>query len=121
MDKGEIKIEYCPTEYMLADYFTKPLQGKSFREMRKVIMGYEPLNHLKNTLTSTKERVEERANTKNYWVDVKYRKKRERISKSKIHREWVNKCDVAKMLKLRQEVCEIICCNVGECVLTLLK
>ena len=27
---GELEIEYCPTDDMVADYFTKPLQGKKF-------------------------------------------------------------------------------------------
>ena len=27
---GEVTIEYCPTKEMLADYFTKPLQGAQF-------------------------------------------------------------------------------------------
>ena len=40
VDKGEIKIEYCPSIYMLADFFTKPLQGRLFRCFREVIMGY---------------------------------------------------------------------------------
>ena len=35
----EIRIEYCPTGIMLADYFTKPLQGLIFRELRDMIMG----------------------------------------------------------------------------------
>ena len=26
----ELEIEYCPTDKMVADYFTKPLQGKNF-------------------------------------------------------------------------------------------
>ena len=26
----EIRIEYCPTAEMVADFFTKPLQGKQF-------------------------------------------------------------------------------------------
>jgi hypothetical protein len=30
--------EYCPTEQMLADFFTKPLQGNLFRGLREVIM-----------------------------------------------------------------------------------
>ena len=30
VDMNEIRIEYCPTEKMLADFFTKPLQGKLF-------------------------------------------------------------------------------------------
>ena len=40
-DKGEIRIEYCPTDDMLADYFTKPLQGAKFVKFRKGIMGME--------------------------------------------------------------------------------
>jgi hypothetical protein len=35
----EIRIEYCPTGIMLADYFTKPLQGVLFRQLRDMIMG----------------------------------------------------------------------------------
>jgi len=27
VDKGEITIKFCPTEEMVADHFTKPLQG----------------------------------------------------------------------------------------------
>ena len=36
---GEIKIQYCPTGIMLADYFTKPLQGIQFKKLRDMIMG----------------------------------------------------------------------------------
>ena len=39
VDKEEIKIEYCPTEIMLADFFTKPSQGNLFRFFRDIIMG----------------------------------------------------------------------------------
>ena len=35
---GELEIEYCPTDDMVADYFTKPLQGKKFLQFRKTIM-----------------------------------------------------------------------------------
>jgi len=31
---------------MLADYFTKPLQGKQFRLLREFIMGWRPLSDL---------------------------------------------------------------------------
>ena len=40
VDKGEFKIEYCPTYRMVADYFTKPLQGRAFKFLRDIIMGY---------------------------------------------------------------------------------
>jgi len=32
-----VKVEYFPTENMLADIFTKPLQGMAFRRMRECI------------------------------------------------------------------------------------
>ena len=31
---GEIHIEYCPTGEMVADFFTKPLQGSLFRKLQ---------------------------------------------------------------------------------------
>ena len=48
VDKGEVKIEYCPTEEMLADFYTKPLQGSLFRKFRDVIMGYKHISSLKS-------------------------------------------------------------------------
>jgi hypothetical protein len=36
---GEIELEYCPTDQMVGDYFTKPLQGAKFFFFRKIIMG----------------------------------------------------------------------------------
>jgi hypothetical protein len=36
---GEIRIEHCPTGIMIADYFTKPLQGALFWRLRDMIMG----------------------------------------------------------------------------------
>jgi hypothetical protein len=35
---GEVTIEYCPTDAMLADYMTKPLTGAKFVMFRKRIM-----------------------------------------------------------------------------------
>jgi Reverse transcriptase (RNA-dependent DNA polymerase)/Zinc knuckle len=37
----ELTIEYCPTEEMIADFFTKPLQGSLFRRLRDVIMNVD--------------------------------------------------------------------------------
>ena len=46
VDKGEVKVEYLPTHIMLADYFTKPLQGSQFRVLREFIMGWRPMKDL---------------------------------------------------------------------------
>jgi hypothetical protein len=51
--RENITIEYCPTEKMVADFYTKPLQGSLFRKMRDFIMGY--------TTSLNEERVEKMA------------------------------------------------------------
>ena len=33
-----ITIRYCPTDNMIGDFFTKPLQGSKFRRFRNIIM-----------------------------------------------------------------------------------
>ena len=37
--RGDIHLLYCPTEDMVADFFSKPLQGKLFTRFRDMIMG----------------------------------------------------------------------------------
>ena len=39
VDQGDIEIVYCPTGDMLADFFTKPLQGNQFIAFRERILG----------------------------------------------------------------------------------
>ena len=36
-------IVYCPTEEMIADFFTKPLQGALFRKFKALILGHVPI------------------------------------------------------------------------------
>ena len=38
IERGELKVEYCPTDEMLADFMTKPLQGAKFYKFRKKLM-----------------------------------------------------------------------------------
>ena len=58
IDKGEMKVEYCPTHLMLTDLFTKPLMGDMFKKLRSVIMGYTSSFEMYPTLLqSIKERV----------------------------------------------------------------
>jgi hypothetical protein len=35
---GEVRVAYCPTEEMVADFFTKALQGSLFKKFRDLIM-----------------------------------------------------------------------------------
>mmetsp|Transcript_26617 Transcript_26617/g.41320 ORF Transcript_26617/g.41320 Transcript_26617/m.41320 type:complete len:590 (+) Transcript_26617:1688-3457(+) len=47
---GNIDLQYFPTEVMLADFFTKPLQGKQFKLLRSAVMGWITLDELKSSL-----------------------------------------------------------------------
>ena len=56
-----IDIIHCPTEEMLADFFTKPLQGALFRKFRDVLLGHAHISTLrKEPPAPPEERVEER-------------------------------------------------------------
>ena len=39
LKREDMTVKHCPTKQMIANYFTKPIQGKQFYELRKVIMG----------------------------------------------------------------------------------
>ena len=39
IEKKNLSVEYCSTTSMVADYMSKPLQGKQFQAFRKAIMG----------------------------------------------------------------------------------
>lgn len=43
--QNEVTVQHCPTGVMIADYFSKPLQGAKFRELRDQIMGVAPMPH----------------------------------------------------------------------------
>ena len=39
IEKGNATVEHCPTDVMVGDFMTMPLQGTKFREFRKDILG----------------------------------------------------------------------------------
>ena len=45
MASGEVKIEHCPTNDMVGDFFTKPLQGMQFMKFRDEIMNVNPTTY----------------------------------------------------------------------------
>ena len=49
--KGEVRVEWCPTKDLLADFLTKPLQGASFKRFRDLIMGTLPTREVYKVLT----------------------------------------------------------------------
>jgi hypothetical protein len=37
--KGDLRVVWCPTDEMIADFLPKPLQGKAFVEFWDLLMG----------------------------------------------------------------------------------
>lgn len=63
---GEITIRHCPTHQMLADFFTKPLQGNLFRRFKAVVLGHQHVDTLHDTIDQPlEERVEDRRSDTN--------------------------------------------------------
>ena len=54
-----IKVDYCPTENMIADFFTKPLQGDLFKKFRDIVIWYKHIStlHEDDKDSSSQERV----------------------------------------------------------------
>ena len=45
IEKGDLRIVWCPTHQMIADYLTKPLQGRQFVQFRDMLMGTVPIEN----------------------------------------------------------------------------
>jgi hypothetical protein len=41
VEKGNVTIVYCPTDDMVGQFHTKPLQSEKFRKFRNAILGCE--------------------------------------------------------------------------------
>ena len=55
IDKKKLKIKDCPTQMMLANYFTNLLKVKVFKIFRDFIMGYKPISSFKSIPVSIKQ------------------------------------------------------------------
>ncbi len=51
ISRGEVRVEWCPTNDMIADFMSKPLQGALFKKFRDLIMGVTPLSKAKMVVT----------------------------------------------------------------------
>ena len=54
----EVSVQYCPTENMSADFFTKPFQGAVFKKFRDQIKKVDPTNSSLQDHRSVLENVE---------------------------------------------------------------
>ena len=43
LEREKMEIKHCPTEQMIADFYTKPIQGKQFYKLRNVIIGHDTI------------------------------------------------------------------------------
>ena len=61
IEDGQIEVQYCPTKQMVADYYSKPLQGALFHIFRNAIMGWSHIKTVFEDYVPPEERVETKA------------------------------------------------------------
>ena len=54
-----MKVTHCPTKQMVADFLMKPVQGALFQDFRRVLLGHEHMDSIKEdtTMNASKEHV----------------------------------------------------------------
>ena len=57
--RNEVKIEYCPTDKMIADYMTKPLVGGKFNFLQDLIMNLSRKHRLIGQQECVRKNIEE--------------------------------------------------------------
>ena len=60
--RGHIIIRYCPTDDMIGDFFTNPLQGSNFRRFRNIIMNCS-YDEYGPTASNKQEKMDDDSNT----------------------------------------------------------
>ena len=45
LEQEDIELKHCKTDSMVADFYTKPLQGRQFRKFRDIIIGHVPITN----------------------------------------------------------------------------
>ena len=102
-ETDDFTVEHCPTEQMLADIFTKPLQRNLFRRLREVIMGCQHTDTLKS-IPSAKSQERVGKDTIKYETTANEQSTdRNQICHSTRKEERVKKPKYAEVVKSQQE------------------
>ena len=59
--QGDLRVEYCPADDVLGDFFTKPLQGCKFRKFQRIVLNLPSETALNNRSTAAQECVGKRS------------------------------------------------------------
>ena len=68
-----MELIHCPTERILSDFYTKPLQGSLFIKIRDIIMGLTPFSEEGRVVNSEKiltENISKQIRKKHMYADV---------------------------------------------------
>jgi hypothetical protein len=80
----EVSIEYCPTGDMIADFFTKPLQGSQFKKFRDQIMNIQedaPATTSARDHRSVLDQSDSNVHTTDGWTMVHSKKLRKQMTR----------------------------------------
>jgi len=90
---GQIIVEHCPTDQMIGDYMSKPVQGSLFKTFRSVIMGWKHISEVFKGYIRPEERVENNKKSSISYADVTKGKSKSATWKSELAKKAVAKQD----------------------------
>jgi hypothetical protein len=76
--RGNVRVEYCPTDLMVGDFHTKPLQGSAFCHYRALILNL-PYDAVLDPMTESSYELEDLSKPLDQdqdWITVKPSKNR---------------------------------------------
>ena len=101
--QGGIDVHHCPTLKMLADYFTKPLQGKLFHKFCAVIMGWKHMSTLWEEDLASDKRMNSDMSFKERVGNNVFRENKNVNKKSTVTHADVVKSNMSKIVRTTKE------------------
>ena len=89
---NKMKVEYCPTEMMIADIYTKPLQGKLFRLFQNLILNLRE-EYIQN-ITLSEKLTQMETKTEDADRAIAVGSAQERVGENKVGSLNTGNCDV---------------------------
>ena len=88
IEAKDVSVQYCPTQEMVADFFTKPLHGVLFQKFRNEIMNVDPATVSFQDHRSVLGNMDIQ-DTDDEWIKVQGKKKKKEAT-STVKATWLN-------------------------------
>ena len=96
--------EHCPTDQMLADYMSKPVQGSLFKKFREALMGWKHIGDLFEGCIHPEEHVETNTVSSPSYADITRGKSKNTTWRRKLAKKVVVDQDKQMMKEIKLDL-----------------